>query len=718
MSILGKDTKRVEGRAKVTGKAQYAVDHFPEGGLVGFIVQSDIARGKVSAIDLKAAAAAPGVVRAYSHENWPKLPYKLKGGEEKYFRPLASNEILYSGQPVALVLAHTFEQARHGASLVRVSYDAQEPRTQLEKLRKDAPPPGEKHAKKERGNVASALAGAGTTVSEEYILPIEHHHPMETHGATATWANGKLTVWDKSQGVYMVRDYLAGVMGLDAKNISIRAPYVGGAFGSSLRPNYYVVLAAVAARELKQPVKLAYTRRQMATGHGYRPYTWQKMTLAADAQGKLTAIQHELVGNSPTNEEYWEDFVNQSRSLYACPNVSTDFRTVATDLPVPAPMRAPGAVTQMFALESALDELAYKLKIDPLELRLRNYAETDPETGKPFSSKALRECYAEAAKKFGWEGRNPEPRSMRQGRYLVGWGMATGTWGAMQQAASLRLRYRPDDTVVLQAATTDIGPGTYTVISMIAADSLGLPLEKIKFELGDTRFPHAPQQGGSWTTASVGTAVQEAVERLKEKAAALLKWEGEVTLQNGVLRTPGKKEVRLSKVLQDHKLKEVVVQGDAKPSPERQKYVLSSHGAQFVEVKVDPMLGVVRVTRVVEAAATGRILNPKAAHSQEMGAVVGALGMALMEETEIDHRYGRMLSSDLSYYHVPVNADILSIDTNFVDEEDKIVNPLGVKGMGELGMVGIPAAVANAVYHATGKRIRRLPITPDKLVEA
>lgn len=717
MSILGKDTKRIEGRAKVTGKAQYAVDHFPDGVLTGFIVQSDIARGKVTAIDTAAAAAAPGVQRVFTHQNWPKLPYKVKKDEAKYFRPLASNEILYSGQPVALVVASTFEQARYGASLVRVSYDAAEPRTQVETRLKEAPAPTEKHAKKERGHVAAALAASSAVVTEEYVLPIEHHHPMETHGATASWTNGKLTLIDKSQGLYTVRDFMAGVFGIEAKDVNVRAPFVGGAFGSSLRPNYYVILAAVAARELKRPVKLAYTRRQMATGHGYRPYTWQKMTLAADAQGKLTAIQHDLIGNSSTNEDYMEDFVHQARTLYACPNVSTDFRFLPTDLPVPAPMRAPGAVTQMFALESALDELAYKLKIDPVELRLRNYSETDPETGKPYSSKNLRECYAEAAKKFGWQNRNPEPRSMRQGRYLIGWGMATGTWGAMQQAASLRLRYRDDDTVVLQSATTDIGPGTYTVIPMVAADALGMPLEKIHFELGDTRFPHSPQQGGSWTTASIGTAVQEAVELLKAKLAGLLKWDGEVTLQGGVLRSAGQKEVSVGPLLRNRKLKELVVQGEAKPSAERQKYALSSHGAQFVEVKVDPMLGLVRVTRVVEAAAVGRVLNPKAAHSQEMGAVVGALGMALMEETEIDHRYGRMLSSDLSFYHVPVNADIMSIDTNFVSEEDKIVNALGVKGMGELGMVGIPAAVANAVYHATGKRIRRLPITPDKLVE-
>lgn len=717
MSILGKDTKRVEGRAKVTGKAQYAVDHFPEGVLTGFIVQSDIARGKVTAIDTSAAVAAPGVQRVFTHENWPRLPYKVKKDEAKYFRPLASNQVLYSGQPVALVVASTFEQARHGASLVRVSYDALEPRTRVETRLKEAPAPTEKHAKKERGNVAAALPAAAAVVSEEYVLPIEHHHPMETHGATASWTNGKLTLIDKSQGLYTVRDFMAGLFGIEAKDVNVRAPFVGGAFGSSLRPNYYVILAAVAARELKRPVKLAYTRRQMATGHGYRPYTWQKMTVAADSQGKLTAIQHDLIGNSSTNEDYMEDFVHQARTLYACPNVATDFRFLPTDLPVPAPMRAPGAVTQMFALESALDELAYKLKIDPVELRLRNYSDTDPETGKPYSSKNLRECYAEAAKKFGWQNRNPEPRSMRQGRYLIGWGMATGTWGAMQQVASLRLRYRDDDTVVLQSATTDIGPGTYTVIPMIAADALGVPLEKVRFDLGDTRFPHSPSQGGSWTTASIGTAVQEAVELLKAQLAGLLKWQGEVTLQGGVLRAAGQKEVHVGALLRDRKLKEVVVQGEAKPSPERQKYALSSHGAQFVEVKVDPMLGLVRVTRVVEAAAVGRVLNPKAAHSQEMGAVVGALGMALMEETEIDHRYGRMLSSDLSFYHVPVNADILSIDTNFVTEEDKIVNPLGVKGMGELGMVGIPAAVANAVFHATGKRIRRLPITPDKLVE-
>lgn len=715
MSLLGKEHKRLDGRLKVTGKADYALDRFPQGAVYGFIVQSDIARGQLSAIDTARAAAAPGVLRVFTHQDWPRLAYKLKGEEAKYFRPLSDNQILFAGQPIALVVAESFEQARHAASLVRASYVPEEPRTQLETRLDQAK---QKKPVAARGNPEQAIHQAAVTLTQEYVVPIEHHHPMEIHAATAHWNEGKLNIYDKSQALYGVRDFLAGVFGIEPNRVNVRAPFVGGAFGSALRPNYYVTLAAVAAREVKRPVKLGYTRRQMVTGNGYRPYTWQKITLASDSQGRLSAIDHRLVGNSPSNEVYLEDFMHQARSLYACPNVNTEFGYLLTDLPVPAPMRAPGAVTQMFALESALDELAYQLKIDPLELRLRNYAETDPESGKPFSSKELRQCYRQAAEKFGWHHRNPEPRSMRQGRYLLGWGMATGTWGAFQQAASLKLRYREDGTVLLQTATTDIGPGTYTVIPMIAADALGLPIEKIRFELGDTRFPHAPQQGGSWTTASVGMAVQAAVNRLKESLAGHLNWDAPVQLSGGVLTSAGKPDTSVQQILRQKKLKELVVQGEAKASPERESYVCSTHGAQFVEVKVDPRLGLVRVTRVVEAAAAGRILNPKAAHSQEMGAVVGAIGMALMEETPIDHRYGRMLASDLSYYHVPVNADILSIDTNFVPEHDTIVNELGVKGMGELGMVGIPAAVANAVFHATGKRIRQLPITPDKLIEA
>jgi xanthine dehydrogenase YagR molybdenum-binding subunit len=391
-------------------------------------------------------------------------------------------------------------------------------------------------------------------------------------------------------------------------------------------------------------------------------------------------------------------------------------------------MRAPGAVSGMFALECAMDELAYALNIDPLELRLINYAETDPESGKPWSSKALRECYRLGAEKFGWKDRKMEPRSMRDGNLLVGWGTATGVWGAFQRPASATITLRANGTANVASATSDIGPGTYTMMAMIAAEYLGLKLEQVNCELGDTKFPKAPSQGGSQTTSSVGSAVygcalavgakllelanQDAKSPLKDTAV------DDVEMLDGRLqrKSDPSRFVRIADVMKRNRLTEITETHESKPSPERQKYALLAHGAQFVEVKVDPDLGAVHVTRVVELTACGKIINPKASHSQEIGGVVWGIGMALQEATEIDHRYGRIMNPNLQHYHVPVNADIHGIETSFVEEDDKIVNPLGVKGMGELGMVGIPAAIANAVFHATGKRVRELPITPDKLL--
>ena len=484
----------------------------------------------------------------------------------------------------------------------------------------------------------------------------------------------------------------------------------------------------MAAREVKRPVKISYTRRQMFTGHGYRPYTWQKIRLGAEANGKLTAIIHESVNNTSTFEEYADNTTNFTKTIYACPNLYAPGKVVKTDLPTPFAMRAPGAVSGMFALESALDELAYKLKIDPLELRLINYSEKDPESGKPWSSKALRECYKEASEKFGWSKRNPEPRSMRDGRWLVGWGMATGTWGAFQNTATVRISLKANGTAHVSSATSDIGPGTYTVITMIAAEFLGLPPERVKFELGDTKFPKSPAQGGSWTTASVGSAVHLAARNIGGKLIEMANKEAnspfvtakptDVEMVNGKLQMKNNpsQSISVNELLRENNMTEIVEVYEAKPSPERRKYALQAHGAQFVEVKVDEDLGIVKVTRIIEATACGKIMNPKAAHSQEMGGVVWGIGMALHENTEVDHRFGRMTNHSLADYHVPVNADVHQIETTFVEEDDKIVNELGVKGMGELGMVGIPAAIANAVFHATGKRVRDLPITPDKLL--
>jgi xanthine dehydrogenase YagR molybdenum-binding subunit len=731
--LLGKPTKRIDGRAKVTGTATYAAEFPVKNAAHGYLVTSTVAKGKIISIETGAAEKANGVLRVFTHQNAPKLAFtdpKDKdniGMDGKPFRPLQSGEIVFNQQPVALVVAETYEQARYAASLVKVNYQAETPSTDLEKVMSQAVPASEK-PEKPRGNPAAAFQNAPVRIEAEYEIPIEHHNPMEMHGAIAVWEGGELTLFDKTQWVNNVKGHLASVFGIDPKKVKVISPFVGGAFGASLRPNYYPMLTALAARELNRPVKLSYTRRQMFTGHGYRPHTWQKVRLSAEKNGKLTAIIHEVIANTSTYENYTEDPASVSKSLYACPNVEIIYKLARLDLPTPLYMRAPGAVTGMFALESALDELAYELKIDPLELRLINYAEKDPDNGKPFSSKELRECYKQAAAEFGWAKRNPLPRSTRDGNYLVGWGMASGTWGAYQAPSSARVVLNADGTVLIQAAASDMGPGTYTTIAMIAADTLGLPIEKIKFELGNSEFPPAPVHGGSMTTASVGMAVRGTCLTIIQKLLDEVTKQDDspmpnakiddVELNNGILslkKNPSV-QVRVSDLMARAKLTKIDETGQGAPEKIRDDYSIASHGAQFVEVKVDEDFGTVKVSRVVEMTASGRIMNPLAAHSQEIGGVVWGIGMALMEETLVDHRYGRMMNNNFAGYHIPVNADIHEIHTGFVEENDRVVNALGVKGMGELGMVGIPAAIANAVFHATGKRIRKLPITPDKLI--
>jgi xanthine dehydrogenase YagR molybdenum-binding subunit len=718
MKYIGKEMSRVDGVAKVTGRAKYAAEFQLNNTAYGYIVQGTIAKGAIRSIDTAEAERQPGVLKIYTHLN------SLKSKEDgPAFTALQSEKIVFNGQPIALVVAETFEQARAAARLVKAEYEAEKHVTETEKA-----PAVEARSPKPRGNPQQAFENADVKIEAEYTIPIEHHNPMELHAAVASWDGDKLTIFDKTQGVYGVRDHLAKAFGIAPENVQVISPYVGGAFGSALDPHYYPFITAMAARDLKRPVKVGYTRRQMFTGHGYRPYTIQKVSIGASKDGRLQSIIHEAVGNTSTFQNFSENPNGFGRTLYECPNYDTPYRLAKTDLPTPTWMRAPGAVSGAFALESAIDELAYKLKMDPLEFRIKNYAEKDPETGKPFSSKALMECFREGAKKFGWEKRKLEPRSMRDGRWLVGWGMGIGTWPAMQIPATARVTYRADGTAHVGSATSDIGPGTYTVITIIAAEFLGVPPEKIKFELGDSKLPQAPVQGGSFTTASVGTAVHGAALAVKQKLFDLALKEAnsplagskieDVEMVDNTLRlnTDASRSVSISELMKKNGLSEIAETFTSRPGPERQKYATQAHGAQFVEVKVDEDLGIIKVTRVVEATAVGRIMNPKTSHSQEMGGVVWGIGMALQEATEIDHRYGRMITTDLASYHVPVNLDVYEIETAFVEEEDKIVNPLGVKGMGELCMVGIPAAIANAVFHATGKRIRDLPITPDKLL--
>ncbi len=718
MRYIGKEMSRVDGVAKVTGQAKYAAEFQVKNVAYGYIVQGAIAKGAIKTIDTAEAEKQTGVIRIFTHLNSVKSQAK-----DRAFKALQSEKIVFNNQPIALVVAETFEQARHAARLVKATYAEEKHLTETEKAA-----PVASRSPSSRGNPAEALQNAPVKIEAEYTIPIEHHNPMEPHAAIAVWEGEKLTLFDKSQGVYGVRAHLAQSFGIAPENVQVISPFVGGAFGAALNPNYYPFLTAMAARELKRPVKINYTRRQMFTGHGYRPYTIQKVSIGAGKDGKLQSIIHEAVGNTSTFEDFAESPNNFGRTLYNCPNYDTPYKLAKLDLPTPTWMRAPGAVSGAFALESAIDEIAYKLKIDPLEFRIINYAEKDPETGKPFSSKALMDCFKQGAAKFGWAKRKMEPRSMRDGRWLVGWGTATGTWGAMQLPATLKMTYKADNSADVGSATADIGPGTYTVITMIAAEYLGLAPERVKFELGDTNLPQAPVQGGSFTTASVGSAAHGAALNIKQKLFDLSLKETnspfagakaeDVDMLNGILRlkNDSSKSVSISELMKRNNLTEIVETYTSRPNPERQKYTTMAHGAQFVEVKVDEDLGIIKVTRVLEATAVGRIMNPKTSHSQEMGGVVWGIGMALQEATEIDHRYGRMMTTDLASYHVPVNLDVHEVITEFVEEEDKIVNPLGIKGMGELCMVGIPAAIANAIFHATGKRIRNLPISPDKLL--
>ena len=719
MKYIGKEMSRVDGVAKVTGKAKYAAEFQVNNPAYGFIVTSAIAKGAIKSIDTSEAGKQAGVIRIYTHLNAPKS--QVKGNE---FVALQSDKIVFNNQPIALVVAETFEQARFAARLIKATYTEEKAKTDLTKVQAETARGGQP----KRGKPQEAFQNAAVKIEAEYTIPIEHHNPMELHGAIAVWEGEKLKIFNKTQGVKGVQEHLAQSFGIKQENVQVISPFVGGAFGSALNAHYYPFLAAFAARDLKRPVKVNYTRRQMFTGHGYRPYTWQKVAIGAGKDGKLQSIIHEAVGNTSTFENFGENPNGFGRTLYECPNYDTPYKLAKLDLPTPTWMRAPGMVSGAFALESAMDELAYALKIDPLELRLINYAEKDPDSGKPFSSKALRECYRLGAEKFGWSKRKFEPRSMRDGRWLVGWGTATGIWGAYQIPASVKITLKADGTANVGSATADIGPGTYTVITIIAAEYLGIAPEKVKFELGDSSLPNAPVQGGSFTTASVGTAAHGAAMQIKQKLFDLSVKEtssplagakiDDVEMSSGYLslKSDASKRVVIADLMKKNNLGESAETHTARPSKERGNYTTQAHGAQFVEVKVDEDLGIIKVTRVVETTASGKIMNPKTSHSQEMGGVVWGIGMALQEETAIDHRFGRMMTTDLASYHVPVNADVQMVETAFVEEEDKIVNPLGVKGMGELCMVGIPAAIANAIFHATGKRIRDLPITPDKLL--
>jgi xanthine dehydrogenase YagR molybdenum-binding subunit len=736
---IGKPISRVDGRLKVTGHAKYAGENHVPDLAYGVVVSSTIARGKIRSIDTAAAEEFPGVVKVFTHENRPNLAWfnsKYKDDDApkgQHFRPLYDDHILYSGQPIALVVADTFEAARYAASLVQAHYEEAPHVTELackaddafdvgkEKEGFEPPPPP-------RGKPEEAFAAAPVQISRRYHSAMEHHNPMEPFASTVHYeGEGKLTIWDKTQGIVNSHTYVCNVFGLSKKNVRIHSPFVGGAFGSGLRPQHQLFMAVMAALELRRSVRCTLTRQQMFT-FGHRPETRQDVALGALPDGTLQSIMHEALAETSSFENYAEIVVNWSGSLYACDNVKLQHKLARLDVYTPLDMRAPGAAHGLFALETAMDELAYQLNMCPLALRLKNFAQTDPSNGKPFSSKELRACYEQGAERFGWSKRNPAPRSMRDKNELIGWGMATGVWEAMQMKAAARATLNLAGKLTVSSATADIGTGTYTLMAQIAAETLGLPIEEVTATLGDSTLPPAPLQGGSFTAASVGTAVHAACEAVVKKLLAIANKIGapfakatrdDIVLMNGclALKNDPTRAVPFPTLLQhagvDHLEEEATV------SPEylqQNKFSRNTHSAVFVEVKVDEDLGTMRVTRAVSAVAAGRIINPKTSRSQILGGVVWGISAALHEESLTDHHLGRIMNHNLSEYHVPVNADIHDIDVIFVEEFDKIASPLGIKGLGEIGIVGTAAAVGNAIFHATGKRIRSLPITLDKLL--
>lgn len=734
---IGKPTHRVDGRAKVTGAARYAAEYAAENLAYGWVVSSTIARGRITAIDTEEALAVPGVHHVFTHENMPELArdddsYRDEDSPEEGspFRPLQSDEIQFSQQPVALVVADGLEVARYAATLVQVEYAAAAHVTDLDSRRTESASLKEAKGKspEPRGDADKAFADGEIRVEARYAVPAEHHNPMEPFAATAIWEpDGTLTVYDKTQGVQNVRDYLCGVFGLTEDRVTVISAYVGGAFGSGLRPQYHVYLAVLAARELGRPVRVALTRQQMFS-IGYRPMTWQRVALAATNQGKLQAVIHEAVNATSRFEDYSEQLVNWAGVLYASPNERCAHQIAPLDLFTPLDMRAPGAAWGMYALECAMDELAVALDMDPVALRLANHTEKDQNEDKPFSSKELRACYAQAGERFGWSRRNRAPGSMQQGHALIGWGMASGIWPAIQQPASAEAIMHGDGRLVVRSATEDIGTGTYTIMTQIAADRLGLPLAQVTFELGNSDFPKAPLEGGSFTASTVGSAVAAACEALKAK---LLKHAQKITdsplvgakleeisFAGGRMthREDASRSVSLTHAVAQCRKGAITAEASAEPGEARKQHATYAHTAVFAEVQEDRDLGAVRVTRVVTAVAAGRIINPLTARSQLLGGIVWGIGAALEEESVLDQRYGRFMNHNLAEYHVAVNADIHDIEVIFVDERDDVVNPLGVKGIGEIGVVGVAAAVANAVHHATGRRVRELPITLDRLL--
>lgn len=705
MEFFVDENDRVDGVDKVTGKAKYFAEFKLPGLTYGVLVPSNITKGKITAIDTKAAKNAPGVIDVLSHLNKPAASgYEAGGGSP--MKIFYTDEVFFNGQPVALVVADTFERATYAATLVKVSYEKAAFNTDFKKGIADA------GATKKQGQTpylrgtADAYKTAEVKVEQTYEMPVETHNPMELHGIIADWrTNDQVTVYAKTQGVKAAQASIANVFKIPQENIQVKSEFVGGGFGMALRTWPLEIATIMASKQVKRPVKLVITRDQMFTMVGNRPAAYQKIGLGATKDGKITGITHTAFGQTSVYENFTEGVVNMSKFMYASENVNTNYYVVPLDMSVPIWMRGPGEATGAFALESAIDEMAHALDMDPLEFRMKNDPETDPMKNIPFSSKNIKEAYKLGAEKIGWSNRKNKPGSITDGPWKIGYGVSIGVFNASRGRASVKGILKADGTLVLQSATSDIGPGTGTGMTLIASRLLNIPVDKISFELGDSSLPPAPSQGGSTTLSTVGTAVNDVCVSLKSTIAELAANANMDATANFV------------DVLKKNNLPMIEVTKQSQANQQGKEYSMYSFSIHFVQVKVHNLTGVVKVSKIVSVGDSGKIISPKTARSQMVGGAVGGIGMALTEEALLDNRYGKYVNNNFADYHVPVHADVPEIDVIFVDKPDFIVNPMGAKGMGEIAIIGFAGAVANAVFNATGKRIRSLPITPDKILE-
>jgi len=711
--IVGKPLDRVDGRLKVTGGARYAYEmQQGQNTLYGFVVEASIGKGTIKSIDTRAAEKAPGVVLVLTYRN---APHQGTGNHREAHPVLTGPEVTRYGEPVAFVVAESFEQARAAAYLVDVKYDRAGGkyalRTNLDQARIPRPSDGQP-ADSAVGDFASAFASAPVQIDVTYTTPLQSHAMMEPHATFAMWDGDKLILHTANQMLNQGQKVIATTLKIPVENVQLISPFIGGGFGGKLWVNADAILAAIASRQLKRPVKTALTRQQIFHVTTHRSDTIQRVRLGTDRNGRVLAIGHDVFSGNLPSEQTYEGAALQTRTLYAGPNRLTRHRLAPLDIPVASSMRAPGESVGLMALECAMDELAEKLDLDPIELRMRNEPTEDPEKHIPYSSRHLIACMQEGARRFGWDKRNAKPGQVRDGRWLVGMGMAAATRGNPLQLSKANVRLDPDGIATVRMAMTDIGTGTYTILAQITAEMLGLPMERIRVELGDTNFPQAAGSGGSWGAGSSGSALFEACNALREKLARMASMDPKTArFAKGSIASE-EKSIRLTDLVGGG----VDAEGEIQPGRTVKDFSQQSYGAHFAQVGVDMDTGEVRLRRMLGVFTAGRVLNAKTARSQAIGGMVFGVGAALHEEMTLDPRFGYFVNHDLAEYHVPVHADIPAIDAIFLTELDDKSNPLKSKGIGELGICGAGASVANAIYNACGARIRDYPITLDKVL--